>query len=275
MINLNRLQSILRHEVATIAQKVLMPRFNRVGAEAKADGSLLTEADLLMQQQLTPMLRAALKGSQVLGEEMEPDEQQALLQNEETHLWVVDPLDGTSNFANGIPFFSSSVALIHQREIVLGMVYDPVRDECFHALRDGGAFLNDSALPIPATLQRPLFIGNVDFKRLPADLIIKLAQQPPYKSHRSFGSVALDWGWLAAGRAQVYLHGKQKLWDYAAGMLILGEAGGQACTLDGEAVYNHSVEGRSVLAALSEQHFDTWRQYLGVADGETAIDKPA
>ena len=85
---------------------------------------------------------------------------------------------------------------------------------------------------------------------------------PPYQSHRSYGSVALDWCWLAAGRGQVYVHGKQNLWDYAAGSLIFSEAGGFACTLDGEPVFNASLQPRSAVLAINQHLFTLWRQYL-------------
>ena len=77
---------------------------------------------------------------------------------------------------------------------------------------------------------------DIDFKRLDGPLATRLATEIPYASQRSFGSVALDWCWLAAGRCHIYLHGRSHLWDYAAGELILAEAGGYSCTLDGEPV---------------------------------------
>ena len=105
-------------------------------------------------------------------------------------------------------------------------------------------------------------IGLVDFKRLAPELASKLATSPPYKSQRSFGSVALDWCWLAAGRGDVYVHGKQKLWDYAAGGLILSEAGGVAATLQSEPVYNGSLEPRSAVLAINQKLFEKWLHYL-------------
>ena len=103
----------------------------------------------------------------------------------------------------------------------------------------------------------------IDFKRLGAGLRQRFVS-PPYSSHRSFGSSALEWAWLAAGRGHVYLHGGQKLWDYAAGSLILAEAGGHSSTLQGEPGYTSAVASRSVVASLHKELFEAWSGGLGV-----------
>jgi myo-inositol-1(or 4)-monophosphatase len=86
----------------------------------------------------------------------------------------------------------------------------------------------------------------------------------PFASHRSLGSVAIELCWLAAGRAHVYLHGNQQLWDYAAGLLILIEAGGQATNFNGEQVFNGSILSRSTIAAANTTLFNEWRQSLNL-----------
>ena len=107
-------------------------------------------------------------------------------------------------------------------------------------------------------------MGMVDLKRLPGELIERFAVASPYRSQRSFGSVALDWCWLAANRFHVYLHGRSNIWDYAAGELIFRRAGGHSCTLAGEPVFQPTVKPRSAVGALDEQHFQTWAKFLGV-----------
>jgi myo-inositol-1(or 4)-monophosphatase len=109
----------------------------------------------------------------------------------------------------------------------------------------------------------------IDLKRLPAALASHLAADPPYKSQRSFGAVALDWCWLAAGRGHLYLHGQQKLWDYAAGQLVLQEAGGKAVTLEGQPVFAPRLESRSTVAALNPEIFHAWLAWLEVTRPET------
>jgi myo-inositol-1(or 4)-monophosphatase len=178
-------------------------------------------------------------------------------------VWCLDPLDGTSNFVAGIPYFSISLALLRAGEPVLGIVYDPIRDECFTAERGRGAWLDGKRLAGYAAgvgLERSIAV--IDFKRLTPALRRRLAERPPYASHRNFGSSALEWAWLAAGRGHVYLHGGQKLWDYAAGSLILAEAGGHSSTLHGEPVYIPAVMSRSVVASLHKELFDAWSAWL-------------
>lgn len=249
--------------VIRAAEQELLPRFQRTGLEFKADGSLVTEADLAMQRHMQAALAEGWPEYALLGEESSAAEQQRQLAKADSGLWVLDPLDGTSNFAAGLPFFCLSLALLVKGERVLGVVYDPIRRECFTAVKGQGAWLNEVRLekrPLQRTLRQCL--AAVDFKRLPANLASRLATHPPYASQRSLGSVALEWCWLAAGRFHVYLHGKQALWDYAAGSLILDEVGGYSTTLEGEAVYVADVRARSAVAALDEEIFTRWQAYL-------------
>jgi myo-inositol-1(or 4)-monophosphatase len=172
-------------------------------------------------------------------------------------------VDGTSNFAIGIPVYSVSLALMIQGEIVVGLVYDPSRDEMFAARQGLGAELNNQPL-LAQTPKTALSQCSsiVDFKRLKPTLATRLAVQAPYASQRSFGSVALDWCWIAAGRGQVYLHGAQNIWDYAAGWLILEEAGGKSSTLDQDNVVVPRVEKRSAMAATTPDLFNEWQLFL-------------
>jgi myo-inositol-1(or 4)-monophosphatase len=184
-------------------------------------------------------------------------------------LWCLDPLDGTSNYAAGVPFFAVSLALLIDARVALGLVYDPVRDECFMAQQGGGAWLNDTPLQMPPAAARELrrSIAVVDFKRLRPELAARLASQPPYGSQRNFGSSSLEWCWLADRRFHAYLHGGQKLWDYAAGSLVLAEAGGTACTLEGQGVFTMGLASRSVVAAIHPSLFSEWCAWLGVPSG--------
>lgn len=263
MIDYQAMLAPLQLLVQQAASEELLPRFRQIERHFKADGSIVTEADLAMQQRLTNELQQRWPTIALLGEEMSEAQQQAQMANSHRGLWVLDPLDGTSNFAAGIPCFSVSLALLVGGEVVLGIIYDPIREEHFSAIAGEGAWLNgvclaagEEALPLSKC------IAQVDFKRLPAKMAARIASQPPYSSQRSFGSGALDWCWLAAGRVQLYLHGQQKLWDYSAGQLILREVGGKSCTLDGEAVFNGRLEVRSVVAALQPLHFEAWRDYV-------------
>ncbi len=256
----------LRKRVAQAAEEELLSRYTASERAEKSDGSVVTEADLAMQERLRDMLAREWPQYALLGEEMTPEEQRRLLAGGAAGVWCLDPLDGTSNYAAGVPFFSVSLALLVNGEPHLGLVYDPLRRECFWAQRGQGAWLDEQRLrPRAAGVNLRQSIGLIDYKRLDAALARRLAETPPYASQRSFGSVALDWCWIAAGRGHVYLHGKQKIWDYAAGWLILAEAGGRSMTLDGEQVFHADIAPRSAVAALDADLYAEWTAWLGIA----------
>ncbi len=257
---LERLQRLVRDA----ARAELVPRFALVSRHVKHDGSIVTQADLALQERLRVALERDFPGIAFLSEEMPAPEHERLVALGRP-LWCLDPLDGTSNFASGVPVFAVSLALVSEGRAELGLVYDPLRDECFTAARGRGAGLNGERLgrdiDIPASLER--CIATVDFKRLARPLAAQLAAYPPYASQRNFGASCLEWCWLADGRFHLYLHGGQKLWDYAAGHLILAEAGGLASTLEGEEMFAMSLEPRSVVAvARGAALFADWRLWL-------------
>ena len=254
--------SVLKQIIITAAREELLPRFADVHRNIKADGSFVTEADLAVQARITRELKQHYPDTDLLGEEMTADEQGELLNNSDS-LWCLDPLDGTSNFAVGTPYYAISLALIERGVVTLGVVYDPNRDECFVAERGQGAFLNDAPLSVsPADLPLSKCTALIDFKRLPKQLAMNLVNQQPYVSQRSYGSVALDWCWLAASRVHVYLHGASNIWDYSAGQLIFSEAGGCSSTLEGEAIYTNDLSKRSSVGALDQASFDQWYDCL-------------
>ena len=248
--------------VKLVAAEEIMPRYLKVAHQHKSDGSVCTDADIATQTALTRKLQA-IYNVPVLGEEMHEDEQRSIWQSAQEGLWCIDPIDGTSNFVHGLPYFAVSVALQRNGRSVLGVVYDPVADEVFAAEAGRGAFLNGEKLIghlTMATMKEAL--ANVDLKRLNARLAAKLATSPPCASQRNFGASALDWCYTAAGRYDLYLHGGQKLWDYAAGMLILSESGGYACCIDQDEFTEGDVWQRSVIAARSEMLFNEWKTWI-------------
>ncbi|MBT8120564.1 MAG: inositol monophosphatase [Gammaproteobacteria bacterium] len=255
--------SALKKIIINAAHDELLPRFADVQRNTKIDGSFVTEADLAVQTRITKALRESYPDTALLGEEMTA-QQQAELLSESDSLWCLDPLDGTSNFAVGTPYYAISLALIECGVATLGIVYDPNRDECFVAIRGQGAWLNDQPLKVKAVaLPLSQSTALIDFKRLPAPLAMALVAQRPYGSQRSYGSVALDWCWMAASRFHVYLHGASSLWDYSAGLLVFSEAGGYSSTLQGDAIYVNELSKRSSVGALDQATFDQWYGWLG------------
>lgn len=262
---------LLKTEIIACAEQELLPRFRRIGSRTKADGSLVTEADLAVQHRLGQRLSAAYPQIPLLGEEMTPAVQARVIEASTDGFWCLDPLDGTSNYVAGIPCFAIALAYIRDGRVDIGIVYDPLRRECFHALRDGGAWLNGEQLQLDGGTDRlNACVAMVDFKRLSEPLATRLATRPPYRSQRSIGSVALDWCWLAAGRVELYLHGASKLWDYAAGSLILSEAGGCHRLTRGRANMPDEttlgLQPRMAISAVNPPLFEAWNGWLRAYD---------
>ncbi|MEN6586133.1 MAG: inositol monophosphatase family protein, partial [Sulfuricella sp.] len=139
-------------------------------------------------------------------------------------------------------------------------------DEMFYAMEGNGAFLNGIQLPIKEYIPDLCHcMAGVDFKRIASKLAQQLASAPPYSSQRNFGASTLDWCYTAAGRFDVYLHGGQKLWDYAAGSLILQEAGRVLSTLVQDDIWSEDEWQRSVVAARNADLFQAWRAWVMAA----------
>ena len=261
---LARLSALVRRA----ATEEIMPRFRVVSSRHKADGSLVTEADLAAQRRIIELLCEDYPGVPVLGEEMTAGEQRRLMADVGSGVWCLDPLDGTSNYACGFPFFTISLSLLQGGEVQRGIILDPIRDECFCAERGDGAYLNGERLELAVQDRRIAdSLALVDLKRLRSEDLHRFGDAAPYRSQRSLGSVALEWCWLAAGRAQLYLHGGQRLWDYGAGRLIATEAGvvSSLYRQGGGAVSEGlSLEPRTAVAAVDEKLMEQWLEWLGL-----------
>jgi myo-inositol-1(or 4)-monophosphatase len=252
----------LRELVRQCAAETIIPLTLNAARHFKEDGSVVTEADQGSHEWLERELTKRWPPIGFLSEEMPSTEQEAALTHSNAGYWCLDPLDGTSNFASGIPFFAVSLALVTATGTKLAVIYDPVRDETFSAARGQGAFLGNQRLGVVEAPPLHRCLAAVDMKRLTPELRLRLAKQAPYGSQRNFGACALEWAWLAAGRFQLYLHGGQKFWDYAAGLLILEEAGGAAESLDGKPVFSGTLSSRSAVATLDPERFDEWRNWV-------------
>lgn len=248
--------------VRTVAAEEIMPRFLQVARVHKSDGTLLSAADLAAQNLLASEL-ARLANLPILGEEMTEAQQCAAHAEGDQGLWCVDPVDGTTNFLVGFPAFAVSVALLQHGRPVLGVSYAPLRNEMFVAIAGGGAWLNGERLPLRAPepgLDKA--VALVDLKRLPTPLSTALAADSPYYSQRNLGSSVLEWCYLAAGRADLLLHGGQRPWDYAAGALMVQEAGGGVSAFDHDDFHASAPWRRSVIATLDPDTLPEWRSWV-------------
>ncbi|AGA31962.1 Inositol-1-monophosphatase [Thioalkalivibrio nitratireducens DSM 14787] len=247
-----------------VARQELLSRFEgRLAVTRKADGSLVTSADHAVDERMRAVLAARFPGIPVLSEEQTREHQQEVL-NGDGPFWLLDPLDGTTNFTGGLPFFAVSLALVDDTGVLFGATCDPVRDELFSATRSTGLRLNGE--PIPRRLRENTELREctalIDYKRLHPKLAGALVENPPYRSQRNLGACALEWAWLAAGRADLYLHGGQALWDSAAGGLMLAEAGGKASDLERGPVFRRTLEKPSAVAARTPALYENWLRWL-------------
>ena len=213
--------------IAEEAGKILT-RYGKEGfsVENKQGMEFVTEADLKAESFLMERLTELLPGSSFLGEEswngMFPD----------PPYWVVDPLDGTNNFAVGIPFYCVSIALMDSSGICLGCIHDPVHGETFLALRGEGAFLNGKPISVSGKnkLSDVILATGFPYTRTENDLTFDLDVVKNFlgrvRGLRRCGSAALDLAYTAAGRLGGFWEENLKPWDMAAGVLLVKEAGG-------------------------------------------------
>jgi len=230
--------------------------------KAKPDGSVVTEVDANLQNYIHAALKAYWPQIPLLGEEMGHEEQQELLAYSEQGLWILDPLDGTTNFTVGFPMFGLSLAYVQNGMAQVAVIYDPNREEVFTAQLGKGAYLNGQQL-YPGRIDKLSdCVANIDYKRLTGALADRLVSCPPYRSQRNMGTCVLEWCWLAANRIQLYLHGGQHLWDHAAGHLILSESGGRALRLEGKALTSNKLSKQSAVAACNSELFESWFEWV-------------
>ncbi|MCB1340096.1 MAG: inositol monophosphatase [Pseudooceanicola sp.] len=194
----------------------------------KGPGDFVSRADLAAEKIIREELTNARPSYGWLGEESGGDDGQ-----DPTRRWIVDPLDGTTNFLHGLPHWAVSIALEHKGNIVAGVVYDAAKDEMFFAEKGEGAWMNDTRLRVSGRnrMIECIFATGVPFGgrgELPATLQDLARLMPTCAGVRRWGAAALDLAYVAAGRYDGYWERGLNAWDIAAGLVILREAGGFA-----------------------------------------------
>lgn len=208
----------------------------------KGAGDFVSKADIAAEKILKEELMGARPTYGWLAEEggETPGE-------DPTRRWIVDPLDGTTNFLHGLPHWAISIALEHKGKIISGVIYDPAKDEMFFAEKGTGAWMNETRIRVSAR-HRMIesifatglpFAGRADLPETLQDLARLL---PATAGVRRFGSAALDMAYVAAGRYEGFWERRLNAWDLAAGIIIVKEAGGLAESLDPEASIVESGE---------------------------------
>ena len=196
------------------ASKILIRDFGEVEKlqiSVKGPSDFVSNADTKAEKIIINELMKAKKNYSILSEEYG-----SKINSDSENVWIIDPIDGTTNFLHGVPHFAISIALKSNNEIVSGLIYDPIKDEMFYAEKNNGAFFNNQRIKVSKKkdIEGCLF-GTGGKEKIEVDLIT-----------RKSGSAALDMAYVAAGRYDGYFQNNLKLWDIAAGIIIVKEAGG-------------------------------------------------
>ena len=196
------------------ASKILIRDFGEVEKlqiSVKGPSNFVSNADTKAEKIIINELIKAKKNYSIISEEGG-----SKINSDSKNVWIIDPIDGTTNFLHGVPHFAISIALKSNNEIISGLIYDPIKDEMFYAEKDNGAFFNNQRIKVSKKkdLEACLF-GTGGKEKIEVDLIT-----------RKSGSAALDMAYVAAGRYDGYFQNNLNLWDIAAGIIIVKEAGG-------------------------------------------------
>jgi myo-inositol-1(or 4)-monophosphatase len=222
-------------ETAQDAGHVLMEKFGRITAVTKkGDINLVTEADLASEELIVERIRSYYPKHSILAEE---GGDVITVEGESSWKWIIDPLDGTTNYAHGYPCFCVTLALEHDGEIVIGVTYDPTRNELFSAEKGRGAALNGKPIRVSATerLSEALIVTGFPYDFKQRDNFARHLTEFLLSSRgvRRDGSAAIDMAYVASGRFDGFWEEGLNPWDVAAGKLIIEEAGGMITYYDG------------------------------------------
>ncbi len=226
----------------------------------KGASDFVTRADTAAEQIIRDELMAARPTYGFLGEETGEIEGQ-----DPTRRWIVDPLDGTTNFLHGLPHWAVSIALEHKGQIVAGVIYDPTKDEMFYAEKGEGAWMNESRIraSVRNRIDESLYATGIPFAtrgELPATLKDLANLMPACAGVRRFGAASLDLAYVAAGRYDGFWERSLQVWDMAAGIVIAKEAG---AIVEGIAPHSNPLDTNDILVA-NEPQFEKFSKFFRV-----------
>ena len=234
------------------ASKVLIRDFGEVEklqVSIKGPGDFVTVSDKKVEKILIEELQKARPNYSILSEEI------GQIDNDESFRWIIDPIDGTANFLHGIPHFAISVGLEQDKEIICGIVYDPIKDEMFVAEKGNGAYLNNYRMRVSSRSKLKdciIFTGGP--KREAKNRELALKEYYNFSSKvmlpiRKFGSAALDMAYVAAGRCDGFWQRNLNYWDIAAGIILVKESGGFVTDFSGK---NEYIQNKTILVTNSK-----------------------
>ena len=234
------------------ASKILIRDFGEIEklqVSPKGPGDFVTASDKKAESILIKELQIARPEYSILSEEV------GHISKDENFKWVIDPIDGTSNFLHGIPHFAISIGLEQEKEIICGIIYDPIKDEMFTAEKGKGSYINNQRMRVSSRTKLKdciIFTGGPrqssenkeivlnEYKKFTSEVMIPI---------RKLGSGALDLAYVAAGRCDGYWQRDLNYWDIAAGILLVKEAGGYVTDFNGK---NDYINNKTIIAANSK-----------------------
>ncbi len=250
----------LRQEVSQLAEKVAefiyqeAQNFDKEYIEVKSFNSLVSYVDKEAEKRIVERLSELLPQAGIIAEEGTGTPK------EEGFNWIIDPLDGTTNFVHGIPVYSISIALSYtenkKTELLLGIVYEVNRKECFAAHQNGGATLNGKKINVSGEkeLGKSLLATGFpyeDFEKIEDYLAMMGKMMKAAHGLRRLGSAAVDLSYVAVGRFEGYFEYNLNSWDVAAGALIVKEAGGIVSDFEGNEIVENYIFGKQIIAATN------------------------
>lgn len=211
----------------------------------KGPGDFVTNCDKKVEKILIDELLKARPSYSILSEEI------GEINNDDSFKWIIDPIDGTSNFLHGVPHFAISVGLEHNKEIICGIIYDPIKDEMFTAEKGNGSYINNQRMRVSSRSKLEdcmIFTGGPKRDAKNRELALKEYYKFSIKvltPIRKLGSASLDMAYVAAGRCDGFLQRNLNYWDVAAGIILVKEAGGFVTDFNGE---NEYIQNKTILA---------------------------
>ena len=234
------------------ASKTLIRDFGEIEklqVSIKGPGDFVTVSDKKVEKILIEELQKARPNYSILSEEI------GEINNDESFKWIIDPIDGTANFLHGIPHFAISVGLEHNKEIICGIIYDPIKDEMFTAEKGEGSYLNNQRMRVSSRSKLKdciIFTGGPKRESKDRDLALKEHNNFSSKIHipiRKLGSASLDMAYVAAGRCDGFWQRNLNYWDIAAGIILVKEAGGFVTDFYGN---NEYIQNKTILVTNSK-----------------------
>ena len=234
------------------AAKTLIRDFGEIEnlqVSIKGPGDFVTASDKKVEKILIDELQKARPNYSILSEEI------GKISNDESFKWIIDPIDGTTNFLHGIPHFAISIGLEHDGEIICGIIYDPIKDEMFVAEKGNGSYLNNQRIRVSSRSKLEnciIFTGGPKIGVKNRELFLKEYNNVSSKvltTIRKLGSASLDMAYVAAGRCDGFWQRNLKYWDIAAGIILVRESGGFVTDFKGEKGY---MQNKTILVTNSK-----------------------